>query len=110
MHWDWDALRTALQVLNLAATGAIGLGAWVMRRQMANRAAIERLERTIAELERRLDRHEARIGDMPGHDHLHALARELQRLAEGQKEMEGRMQHISRALDRIETYLLEHDR
>jgi len=98
-----EDLRTALQALNAIATMALAIHGWLLRRQMANRQAIEQLAERMETIERRIERHEAKLDQAPGHEHLSELRDAI-------ATMQGQIRHMSRSLDRIETYLLERER
>ncbi len=107
MAIDYVQLRFWLDVGVLGAVGVNTIYTWLVNRTKANRSAIERVDDHLGEIVRRVDRLESRADAAPSHDDLGVLHDRITDLSGAVRELTGVMQQMRRAMDRVETYLLE---
>lgn len=103
---DYTALRFWIDVLYLGGVIAVGIYAWVVNRSKANRSAIDELDGRTQSVERRQDKLEERVANVPTHHDLARVYDRLNGVSEQVKEMNGNLTGISRQIGMISEYLL----
>jgi len=107
---DYSQLRFFLDLAVLIGVVLNTVYTWLVNRSKATRAAIDRVDGHLSEVTRRVDRLENRADAAPSHDDLAVLHERITDLSGAVRELTGVMQQLRRAMDRVETYLLENQK
>lgn len=107
---DYAVARFWIDAAMLVGVCLNGLYTWLTARTKANQAAIDRLDGHLTETIRRVDRLENRADAAPSHQDLAVLHDRITDLSGAVRELTGVMQQMRRAMDRLETYLLENQK
>lgn len=103
---DYNALRFALDLLQLLGLAAIGVYTWLINRSKANRAAIGELERQATSHAERLAIIEQQIAQAPTHTDLGKVYDRLNGVAETLSQLNGQLNGVTHQLSMVNEYLL----
>ncbi|KAI5914585.1 DUF2730 domain-containing protein [Thauera sp. 2A1] len=98
---DVQDLNFSFEATRWLITGAIGIYSWLIGRQAAS-------AKEMLELRTRITTLEAEIRQVPNHSHINELMGRLERVDARLEGVVDAMQPLSRSLDRINDYLLQH--
>ncbi|HHH12946.1 MAG TPA: DUF2730 family protein [Thiolapillus brandeum] len=104
---DYRMLGFWWDVAQAGGLAVVAAYTWLANRSKANRAAIDRVDGRVGEMAGRLERLEQRADTAPTHSDLSVLHERITELSGAVRELTGVMQQLRRAVDRVETYLLE---
>jgi uncharacterized protein YPO0396 len=115
--FDYSALRFWFGVLQFAGTVAVGIYAWWVTRAKNTTKAIAdvredcqadltHLDTKITANERRIDRLENNVDNMPSHNDMDGVKSELSGLRADVREMGGTMRGLNKAVDLMTEHLM----
>lgn len=115
--FDYTALRFWFGVLQFLGTVAVGVYAWWVTRaknttkaieqvRVDNQAEINKLAGAVTSNERRIDRLENNVDNMPDHADMDGVKSELSGLRSDVSKMLGTMQGLNRAVDLMTEHLI----
>ncbi len=106
MHLNYDALRFWLEIIQLGATVLLGVYVWIVSRTRANKTAIDRVDRRVSELVRRVDVIDQELRAAPTHDDLGKLYDRLNTMNGQLQQIAGHLEAMARQFALINEHLL----
>ncbi|PKM31744.1 MAG: DUF2730 domain-containing protein [Gammaproteobacteria bacterium HGW-Gammaproteobacteria-11] len=98
---DIEQLNFSFEAMRWILTAAIGSYAWFVGRQSAS-------AKELLEIRTRLITLESQMKQVPSTQELHVVSSKLERIDERMSGIAESLQPISRSLDRVNAYLLNH--
>lgn len=102
-----DLIRLILQIGQFAAMVVVAVYSWVLSRTKANKDAIAKVDNRVQGIERRLERVESDIHNLPSHSEIAALHEKINRVAAAQERNNGVLTGIQSTLHLIHQSLLD---
>lgn len=104
---DLEIVKTALMVINMLGTLAIGTWLYLEKRSDKTNARIDDAEKTLKGHATKLAKLEVGSENAPTHADLGDLHERISAVAEGVSELTGEFSGVRRTLDLIHEYLLK---